>query len=113
MAKKGSKFNRYSPEFKIKVVEAYLSGEFGGSKKTANYFGLPSKDRVMKWVKRYKESGPQSSFVETRGRATKVDNINKGRLKKVNLDEMTKDEQIAYLKMENDILKKVQALRKH
>lgn len=31
MAKKGSKFTKYSPEFKLQVVEDYLSGKSGGS----------------------------------------------------------------------------------
>ena len=30
MAKKGSKFTKYPPEFKIQVVEDYLSGKSGG-----------------------------------------------------------------------------------
>lgn len=32
MAKKGSKFNKYDNELKVKVVKAYLSGEYGSSK---------------------------------------------------------------------------------
>lgn len=31
MAQKGSRFQRYSYEFKVKVVEDYLSGNSGGS----------------------------------------------------------------------------------
>lgn len=30
MAKKGTIFQTYSPEFKKEVVEAYLSGKYGG-----------------------------------------------------------------------------------
>ena len=30
MAKKGSKFNKYTYEFKVIIVENYLSGESGG-----------------------------------------------------------------------------------
>ena len=30
MAKKGSKFNKYTYEFKVMVVEDYLSGKSGG-----------------------------------------------------------------------------------
>jgi hypothetical protein len=38
--------------------------------------------------------------------------VKKGRPKKVKLNELTKDEQIEHLKMENAILKKAKALRK-
>jgi len=106
MAKKGSKFNHYTPEFKTKVVETYLSGEFGGSKKLAKHFGIPSSWTIDSWVNKYKKYGPEAFSVESRGRSSK------GRRKKINFEEMTKDEQIAYLRMENDILKIVKALRK-
>jgi len=43
----------------------------------------------------------------------KKDGIQKGRPKKVKLDELSKDELIEHLKMENAILKKVKALRKN
>lgn len=111
MAKKGSKFNNYSAEFKLRIVEEYLSGE-GGSEALARKYGLSDSKRVRDWVKIYKEHGPEYFSIETRGRGTKADGVNKGRPKKVSLDDMTKDEQIAYLKMENEILKKVQALHK-
>ena len=48
-----------------------------------------------------------------RGKASLKDGVRKGRLKQIKLDEMSKDEQIEYLKMENAILKKVKALRKN
>lgn len=112
MAIKGSTFNHYSAEFKVEVVIAYLNGKYGGQVATANHFCLRSKTQLCNWVKLYKKYGSKAFMFEKRGRAAKTDGVNKGRQKKVNLDELTKDEQITYLKMENDILKKVQALRK-
>lgn len=112
MAKKGTKFNKYTPEFKVEVAEAYLSGKYGGSNMVAKHYNVPSHEQVDSWVKKYRESGPESLSVETRGRASIKDGVKKGRPRKKGLESMTKDEQIAYLKMENEILKKVQALRK-
>lgn len=113
MAIKGSKFRNYSPEFKIQVVEDYLSGKSGGIKSVSEKYKLSNEKRVRDWVKIYKQCGLEAFLIETRGRSTKADGVNKGRPLKKTLDDMTKDEQIAYLKMENDILKKVQALQKH
>lgn len=113
MAIKGSIFNNYSPELKVKVVEAYLSGKYGSQDNIAKHFGVRSRSQVNKWVKIYKESGLDALYIDNRGKASKEDGVRKGRPSNKNLDDMTKDEQIAYLKMENDILKKVQALQKH
>lgn len=112
MANKGSKFNKYTAEFKVMVVKAYKSGNHGGLIGTAKFFGIPSFTQIRQWIKIYNEQGAEGFMIETRGRGTRADGLNKGRPKKVSLDDMTKDEQIAYLKMENEILKKVQALRK-
>lgn len=106
MAKKGSTFNTYSAEFKVEVVKAYLSGEYGSQLSTAKHFGIRSKSQVRKWVSIFNESGQDALYIDNRGKAI---GDNKGRPKK--LENMTKDQQIAYLKMENDILKKVQALQ--
>ena len=106
MAKKGQKFKSYTKEFKIKVAEAYLSGEYGGNQAVAKHFKLNNEKRVRDWVKIYKEKGPEAFSVETRGR-----NLS-GRPKTIKLDEMTLEQQVEYLKMEVDILKKVKALLK-
>jgi transposase-like protein len=107
MAVKGQKFRKYEKEFKIEVVEAYLSGMQGGLAKVAKRYDLRIK-RVEDWVKIYREKGSESFWVETRGKHGKG-----GRSKSIKLDEMTKDEQIKYLKMEVDILKKAKALQKN
>ena len=105
MAKKGQKFKNYSSEFKIEVAETYLNGTYGGRPGVAKHFGV-GQTRVYEWVKIYREQGTEGFVVETRGRNST------GRPKTVNLDEMTLEEQVEYLKMEVDILKKVKALLK-
>ena len=110
MAKKGTKFNKYTPEFKKEAVERYLSGELGGMTSAVRKLGMKSGRQLSDWIKLYRQD-PELLKQDGR-RLGKKDGVRKGRPKQVKLDEMTKDEQIEYLKMENAILKKVRALRK-
>ena len=47
---------KYSCEFKLKVVQAYLNGE-GGYAYLAKQYNIPGLEQVRKWVKAYKEFG--------------------------------------------------------
>ncbi len=110
MAKKGTKFNHYSPEFKKEAVEKYLSGELGGMTTAARILELKSDRQLRNWVKLYKKD---PELLKKDGRKLgKKEGVLKGKPKKVDLDSLSKDEQIEYLKMENAILKKAKALRK-
>ncbi len=111
MAKKGTRFNHYTPEFKIEAVERYLSGELGGQTLAARKLGLRSHRQLADWLKLYRED-PELLKKDGR-RLGKKDGVRKGRPKQADLDEMTKDEQIEYLKMEVAVLKKAKALRKN
>lgn len=111
MAKKGTKFNKYSPEFKKEAVERYLSGEIGGMTIAARTLGLRSDEQLSRWTKLYRQD-PELLKQDNRGKASSKDGVIKGRPRKPKPDEMSKDEQIEYLKMENAILKKAKALRK-
>ena len=106
MAKKGQKFRTYIPEFKIQVVEEYLSGKSGGVDAITKKYDLKSNRRIRDWLKIYKEQGPEGLMIERRGAPSKDKRI------PFNLDEMSLEEQVKYLKMENDILKKLKALLK-
>ena len=105
MAKKGSKFKSYSAEFKVKLIKEYLSCE-GSYMTLTKKYGLKSTKQLRDWVKIYNEEGPEAFLIEIRGRNST------GRPKTINLDEMNLEQQVKYLKMENDILKKVKALQK-
>ena len=108
MAGKPNKY--YSWEFKLESVQKYLSGEYGGYDTLAQDLGLRSSTQLRNWVKLYRQD---PELLKQDGRHLgKKDGVQKGKPKKVNLDELSKDEQIEYLKMENAILKKVKALRK-
>jgi len=105
----GKPNNWYSPEFKKEAVEKYLNGELGGKTNAAKKLGLRSDTQLSDWVKLYRED---PELLKKDGRKLgKKDGVNKGRPKKTDLDELSKDEQIEYLKMENAILKKAKALR--
>ena len=112
MAKKGIKHQKYSPEFKKEAVEKYLSGELDEMVTAARKLGLRSDRQLRNWIKLYRQD-PELLKQDNRGKASKKDGIRKGRPKKVNLDDLSKDEQIEHLKMENAILKKAKALRKN
>ena len=105
MAKKGSTFTNYPPEFKLKVVEDYLSGQSGGLPSIVKKYGLKSDNQVLTWTKKYRED-PTLLSQDLRGRKST------GRPKTRNLEEMTLKEQNTYLRMENDILKALRTLLK-
>ena len=47
---------KYSYEFKLQVVQAYLDGE-GGYRYLSKKYGVPSKRDIEKWVFAYKAFG--------------------------------------------------------
>lgn len=112
MGKTGRTNNRYSPEFKKDAVERYLNGELGGMTAAVRKLGLRNHRQLGNWIKLYKED-PKLLEEDRRGKASAKDGVKKGRPKKVKIDELDKDEQIEYLKMENAILKKAKALRQN
>ena len=105
MAKKGSKFTNYSPEFKIQVVEDYLSGKSGGMPSIVKKYGLKSDNQVLTWTRKYREN-PTLLTQDLRCRKST------GRPKTRNIKKMTLEEQNTYLRMENAILKTLRALLK-
>jgi len=68
---------------------------------------LRSKRQLLNWTKLYKQD-PELLKTDRRS----LGSNSPGRQKQIKLNELSKDEQIEYLKMENAILKKAKALRK-
>ena len=100
----GKPNNKYSPEFKKKAVEKYLNGELGSMAYSSRQLGLRSHEQLRQWIKLYKQD---PELLKQDGRHMgKKDGIQKGRPNKVKLDELSKDELIEHLKMENAVLKK-------
>lgn len=119
------KFNtKYSPEFKLSVILDMRENGLGYNETARKYWsGQPSSNylhRVRRWERIYLEEGAAGLAVERRGRCTKMDNPNKGRPRKKPLDKDIENDLIAenqrlkerleYLKMENEYLKKLDAL---
>ncbi len=68
MATKGQKFNKYSDEFKNKIIQEYLSGESGGSKSMGKKYNISSYT-IDTWIGKYKRQGSlENDINKNRGR---------------------------------------------
>ena len=102
------KKSSYSGEFKQNVIE-YMHKNHLSCTETAIHFNLGNNYIVSKWERIYYEEGPQALYEERRGR--KKNMSSKPRKKK--LSKEIEEDLIAEnqrLRMENDYLKKLQAL---
>ena len=107
----GKTNNKYSPEFKKEAVEKYLSGLYGGYDLLSRELGLRSSRQFKDWVRKYLLD--PELLDQDGSHLGKKDGVQKGKPKKVNLEELSLEEQVEHLKMENAILKKAKALRKN
>ena len=64
---KGKPNKRYTPEFKIKVVET-MHREKLSYRETARQFDICDHDRVAAWERIYLEEGAEGLYAERRGR---------------------------------------------
>lgn len=127
MARKKQFNTRYSPEFKISVILDMRENGLGYNDTARKYWSVTthreasnhrSQIRLLKRI--YLEEGAAGLYVERRGRTRKMENPKKGRPRKRPLPkEVEQDliaenqrikEQLEYLQMENDYLKKLDAL---
>lgn len=99
---------KYSKETKLKAIDMYLNQHIGANT-IAKELGLSEKKRVYDWVKKYEAEGEKAFDVEKRGKATKTQNgcFRKGRPK---TKFSSLEEEVEYLRMENEFLKKLRAL---
>lgn len=101
---KGQPNKRYTPEFKIKVVET-MHNERLSYKETARQFDISYDTVVAKWERIYLEEGKEGLYIERRGckstgRPPKLN-------KKVEEDLIS---EVQRLRAENAYLKKLNAL---
>ena len=123
MAKKGSKFKKYSPEFKISCIIDMREHNLSYNETARKYLCREGQEssfrgRLKLWERVFLEEGEAGLCKERRGRTTKMDNSNKGKKKK--LDKQVKEDLIAenqrlkeenqYYKAEFEYLKKLDAL---
>ena len=102
------KHGTYDGAFKVSVIE-YMHENHLSICQTAVKFGIPQDTTVGKWERIYYEEGPEALYRDNRGR-TKAMGSNKPRKK---LNKETEEDLIAEvqrLRMENEYLKKLQAL---
>ena len=99
----------YSGDFKIHVVE-YMHENNMSIFRAAAHFGIPSGTTVAKWERIYWEEGAEALYKDNRGRNRKVP---KDKIKKPKMDKQVEEDLIAEvqrLRMENEYLKKLNAL---
>ena len=103
MAKKGQKYRKHSPEFKLSVIMDMRENHFGIMETERKYD--VKHNVISKWERIFLEEGAEGLMKERRGRKSK------GRPPK--LDKKTEEDLIAEnqrLRMEIEYLKKLSAL---
>ena len=96
----------FSGEFKLKVLN-YQQEHHLSDSQTALFFGITNTGTVCAWRKKYITGGTEALF-QKQGRRSKMPK--KSLIPNKPREEWTKDEELAYLRMENAYLKKYLAL---
>ena len=96
----------FSGEFKLKVLNYQQEHNLSNSQ-VALLFGITSKGTISAWRKKYITGGTKALF-QKQGRRSKMPK--KSLIPNKPREEWTKDEELAYLRMENEYLKKLTAL---
>lgn len=101
----------YTGTFRLHVVE-YMHKTGLSYLQTAAHFGIPSQTSVWKWDNIYRHQGPTVLCEEHRGRkAMKNKSAKSGKkARKQNIDNKDLLAELQYLRMENEYLKKLNAL---
>lgn len=100
---KGVPNKRYTPEFKVKVVET-MHKEGLSYREAARQFEVPSDTRIASWERIYLTEGAEGLQVERRGRGSK------GRPAKLPPKEEDLLAEVQRLQAENAYLKNLEAL---
>ena len=120
--KKGQKFKKYSPEFKLSVIIDMLENHLNYHETARKYnLGDPKRSgarlNIKRWERIYLEKGAEGLMAECRGRKTSDKHKPQEKLAPENekqQDETDELEQLRkrnrYLEMENEYLKKLRAL---
>ena len=96
----------YSGEFKLKVLN-YQQEHHLSDPQTALIFQIPGQGTICAWRKKYITGGTEALF-QKQGRRSNMPK--KSLIPNKPREEWTKDEELAYLRMENEYLKKLNAL---
>ena len=96
----------FSGDFKLKVLN-YQQEHHLSDPETALFFGITNQGTICAWRKKYITGGREALF-QKQGRRSKMPK--KSLIPNKPREEWTKDEELAYLRMENEYLKKLTAL---
>jgi len=96
--------NSYHKAVKLRAIDMYINQHFGANT-IVKELGLRNKTQVYSWVKQYQEKGESAFDEENRGKAT---GSHKGR-PRTRFSSI--EEELNYLRMENEFLKKLKALQ--
>ena len=114
MAKKGQIFKKYSPEFKLSVILDMRENKLSYHETMRKYFSHLASSRnfafLLNWERKYLEEGYEGLMKDNRGRPS-LTGKKRGRPPK--LDKKVQEDLIAEnqrLRMENEYLKKLNAL---
>lgn len=112
------KNSSYTFDFKLSMVESYLTGEMT-YRELANSAGMNNSPLIANWVRSYRENGLQGLYPKTRGRPPIMKS--KELSKKKKKEEILSEEELSRLKIlerenlllriENDFLKEMRRLR--
>lgn len=91
--------NKYSRDLKIKIVKKYLEGG-RSTQELADDFGIKSKTQIHNWIKKFEKEGEEAFIFETRG------NPKTKKLVKIDYTFLNLEEELNFLRMENEYLKK-------
>ena len=101
--------NSYSYEFKLKVID-YLHSNNISYRKASGIFGIRCSTTVRNWDLIFNKHGSGGLMVKKKTNAEKSDVTKKSRPKKELSDKDKLLEELEYLRMENEYLKKLNAL---
>jgi len=104
----------YTFEFKLHVVELYLTTEVS-YQELALQVGIANAPMISKWVNDYRIAGPDALKPKTKGRPSKMSKPTKKKHKEENNDDTDKlkrlEEENLKLRIENAYLKELRRLR--
>lgn len=103
--------HKYTGEFKIHVIEYKHLNQLS-ARQTAAHFNIASWQSVLNWEKKYDQKGPDALLIENRGRAGYRTGTVKGKTPTFSQEKKpeTLQEENRRLRMENEYLKKLNAL---
>lgn len=100
----------YTGEFKQYVIE-YIHKEHLSANRTAVIFKMPTEVQILNWERIYYEESPEALYIDRRGRKPKMAKQTSPKKKQLK-PEVEEDliKEVQRLRMENEYLKKLNAL---